>query len=160
MWALAVFAGLFIWHEVDEYRVLVPWLRANQQRLPARVARMRMSERQFGLIAFEQLLLVFLIGGLAPQLWLKAMVVAYLIHLFLHCAQMLYSWVKGYFLPLYSVVFQVPLIVVLLWFMPPHLLAEPADGVSLGAASFVLVLVMFGNLAVMNLVARKLIPEV
>ncbi|MDO5060971.1 MAG: hypothetical protein Q4D73_04995 [Actinomycetaceae bacterium] len=154
MWALAVFVCLFIWHEVDEYRVLIPWLASNENRLPTRLARMRMNHQQFTVIALQQLVLILLIGLLAPPLWVKAMVVAYLVHLLLHCAQLVFTWVKGYFLPLYSAVLQVPLIAILLWFMRP-----PLDGVEAFAEllipSGILVIVMFANLGIMNFLVRR-----
>lgn len=158
MWTLAVFVCLFSWHEVDEYRILVPWLASNESRLPARVARMRMNHRQFVVIAVQQLVLILLIGFLAPLLWVKAMVVAYLVHLLLHCAQIFFTWVKGYFLSLYSAVLQVPLVAVLLWFMPPQLGGQVAFA-ELLFPSVALVIVMLANLGIMNFLVRKLLPE-
>lgn len=115
-----------------------------------------MTHRQFTVIAAQQFVLIILVAWLAPPLWAKAMVAAYLVHLLLHCAQLVFTYLRGFFLPLYSPVLQLPLVAGLLWFM------EPPVGGSLfvfAGASAVLVAALFMNLGLMHLLVSRLLPE-
>ncbi|MEW6939551.1 HXXEE domain-containing protein [Trueperella pyogenes] len=146
---LAAFVCLFVWHEIEEYVVLVPWFAANRSRLPAPARHITMNRQHFTLIAVEELICIVLVGLFLDPVWLKAAAIAYTIHLALHCGQLVVTWAKGFLLPLWSAPIQLPLAIDLI-------LGMPTDGkVDLLTASLIMTAAMIANLALMHLIASK-----
>ena len=84
---LVAFLILFIWHEFEEYRVLLPWLQRNREMLPAPLQGVSLSPRQFIFIATEEFALAVAVAFVLEPIWLKAAIVAYAAHLVIHCGQ-------------------------------------------------------------------------
>ncbi|AOZ73089.1 hypothetical protein BK816_07130 [Boudabousia tangfeifanii] len=67
---------LFLWHEVEEYRVLLPWIHRNREHLPALMPNLRPQTVAFTLIALEELTLLSVIALLLPPVWFTAATIA------------------------------------------------------------------------------------
>ena len=80
-WPVIVFVGLFLWHEIEEYFVLVPWLDDNTARLPEPVRHINMTRTHFTVIATEELVLLIAVAIWCQPVWIAAIMVAYTNHL-------------------------------------------------------------------------------
>lgn len=116
---LTIFVFLFVLHEVEEYFILVPWLKSHRPQLPGLIQRWSISKSQFVAVAVEELVLIILIGLFLDFIWLKATLVAYTVHLVIHCGQMIVTHIKAFAFTLWSALLQIPLAIGLLILMPP-----------------------------------------
>ena len=147
---LVAFLILFIWHEFEEYRVLLPWLCRNRKILPVPLQGISLSPPQFTLIATEEFALVVAVALVLEPIWLKAAIVAYAAHLVIHCGQIVFTWMRGAILRLWSAPIQLPLISSLLMLMPIG-----AQGELLWPSS-VMIVVMILNLVLMHVLVQKI----
>lgn len=146
-WQVLAVIVLFLWHEAEEYRVLLPWLERNRRRLPKPLRRLHLSPLAFKVIAAEELLLLILASFL-PSVWFSGAVVAYGLHLLIHCGQMVYTKLHDMPLRLWSSPLQLPLLGIMLTTMPT------TQSANLGVTSAVMAGVMVLNLAVMHWVTH------
>lgn len=151
---LVGFLSLFVWHEIEEYRVLLPWVARNRDWLkprlltPARTL-LNLDQRGFIVIAVEQGLLITLLGVFFPAMILKAALCAYALHLVFHCNQMLVAYLKDRPFILWSAPIQLPIVAILAGIIP-------GSGTKLAVAFAVMTVIMIFNLVVMHALARKL----
>ncbi|ARU45703.1 HXXEE domain-containing protein [Corynebacterium silvaticum] len=152
-WTVIAFLFLFIWHEIEEFFVLVPWLRRNSAQLPGIAGRRSMSLAQAVFIASEELIVLIVICLWAEDVWVLAAMIAYTIHLVIHCAQMVYTYIKRFPLRLWSAPLQLP---IMAWLI----IAHPSQGaISLPVASTITVAVMCMNLAFMHWFTNKVLSR-
>lgn len=145
--------GLYVWHEAEEYRVLLPWYEATQHRLPARLQGLSLTPRSFLLIGGEQLALILGVWLLLPVQWWSATIFAYTFHLLVHCSQMLMTWRKKIFLPLWSAPMQLPMSATLYLAQP-----DPYSTQQL-LANAVMTAVMVANLALMHYLSSRILQN-
>lgn len=151
MLGIATFLVFYVLHEVEEYHVLLPWHKANRDRLPLPLRCLALSPYSFLVIAREQLALVVSVWLFLPPEWFNATIFAYAFHLLVHCLQMFITWRKEMFLPLWSAPTQLPACIVL-YLMQPN---RDTDEQLLANVSMIVVMVV--NLALMHwLVTRTL----
>ncbi len=117
-WPVIVFVGLFLWHEIEEYFVLVPWLDDNTARLPEPVRHINMTRTHFTVIATEELVLLIAVAIWCQPVWIAAIMVAYTIHLVIHCGQLLFTYLKRILLRLWSAPIQLPIMIWLITITP------------------------------------------
>lgn len=140
---------LYVWHEIEEYLVLLPWHARHRHHLPGPFQRIALTRLGFLFIAFEQLALLVGIWAWLSDIWFRGAVVAYAFHLAIHCIQMFITLHKGFFLPLWSAPLQLPIIVGICTVFP----AEDRQG--LMVASLVMIGVMLTNLALLHWLASQ-----
>ena len=148
-WPVIVFVGLFLWNEIVEYFVLVPWLDANTARLPEPVRHINMTRTHFTVIATEELVLLIAVAIWCQPVWIAAIMVAYTIHLVIHCGQLLFTYLKRILLRLWSAPIQLPIMIWLITITPT------CGTVGLPLASLVMVAAMGLNLVAMHWITSK-----
>ena len=149
-WQIALVSVLFIWHELEEYFVLLPWLEDNRNRLPYPLNKVNLSKSSFTFIAVEELILLILIGLLFSPVWFVAATIAYVLHLIVHCAQMIYTAIRHMPLGLWSAPIQLPICAFVLYSAPVN------EEVTLGADSAIMIGVMVSNLVLMHMLTQKI----
>ena len=148
-WPVIVFVGLFLWHEIEEYFVLVPWLDDNTALLPEPVRHINMTRTHFTVIATEELVLLIAVAIWCQPVWIAAIMVAYTIHLVIHCGQLLFTYLKRILLRLWSAPIQLPIMIWLITITPT------CGTVGLPLASLVMVAAMGLNLVAMHWITSK-----
>lgn len=148
-WPVIVFVGLFLWHEIEEYFVLVPWLDDNTARLPEPVRHINMTRTHFTVIATEELVLLIAVAIWCQPVWIAAIMVVYTIHLVIHCGQLLFTYLKRIPLRLWSAPIQLPIMIWLITITPT------CGTVGLPLASLVMVAAMGLNLVAMHWITSK-----
>ena len=148
-WPVIVFVGLFLWHEIEEYFVLVAWLDDNTARLPEPVRHINMTRTHFTVIATEELVLLIAVAIWCQPVWIAAIMVAYTIHLVIHCGQLLFTYLKRILLRLWSAPIQLPIMIWLITITPT------CGTVGLPLASLVMVAAMGLNLVAMHWITSK-----
>ncbi len=149
-WLVGAVLVLFLWHEVEECRVLLPWLHRNREHLPAPMKNLSLQPAAFTLIALEELTLLSVISLFLPLVWFTAATIAYGFHLTVHCVQMLVTYQRGCFLPLWSAPIQLPIVALLAWGMYHH------HRSGLLTASLMMIGVMVLNLVLMHALTARL----
>lgn len=144
---------LYVWHEAEEYLVLLPWFAANRHRLPLPMRRLALPPQSFLFIAGEQLVLILGVWLFLPPLWLSATIFAYTLHLLIHCVQMVFTWCRRIFLPLWSAPLQLLVCIAL------YLAQATPHSAEQMLANVIMTVAMVLNLALMHYLATRILAK-